>query len=535
MKTRFTIGRKIAVGYGLILTIMLISGGASIIALRNSRAIDKKMAEIRIPSGLRVKEFRALVAEVETLTNSWIYQPLQKDKDQLKAILTADAPALKKSLDNLSAQWEFEYNVDTYKRSWGSFSNLLKSSERVMGTLNTVAAYDSAELIEGAIGVYEKEVQPLAKDLDANLLELFNKLEETSQRINEEKYRAFDRTEWMTILFTILSILLGGGFAWYTTQQITKPVEELKETITSLSIGKLPNAAVNKRTDDEIGDMVTATEELIAGLKSTSTFAGEIGKGSLDAPFQALSDSDVLGNSLILMRNNLKKNADAEHKRNWAVAGLAKFGELLRNQDQDLEKFGDQVLSFTVKYSQANQGRLYVVNDDDKNDQHLQMISCYAWDKKKFLQQKILKGEGLTGQCWQEGEPIYMTKLPDNYVQISSGLGTANPNNILIVPLKVNDAIYGIIEIASFKLLQDFEREFLMKLSENLAAAIGTVRVNQKTKTLLAQTQQQAEEMRSQEEEMRQNMEELSATQEEMSRKEREYISRIEELEKNVK
>jgi len=97
--------------------------------------------------------------------------------------------------------------------------------------------------------------------------------------------------------------------------------------------------------------------------------------------------------------------------------------------------------------------------------------------------------------------------------------------------LKVSEKVYGVIEIASLKEYEKFEIEFVEKLAENVASAVSSAKVNDRTKRLLAQTQQQAEEMRAQEEEMRQNMEELSATQEEMGRKEKEYLKRIQELE----
>ncbi|MGC4020926.1 MAG: PAS domain S-box protein [Cyclobacteriaceae bacterium] len=158
---------------------------------------------------------------------------------------------------------------------------------------------------------------------------------------------------------------------------------------------------------------------------------------------------------------------------------------------------------------------------------YLKLVACYAYDRKKFLDKKIEIGEGLVGQCFLEKEATYMTVIPSDYVRITSGLGEATPKCIYLQPVQTKDEIVGVLELASFHELKDFEKKFIQRATENIAAAIISSRTTHRIKLLLADSQQRAEEMKAQEEEMRQNMEELQATQEEISRKQAETENRI--------
>jgi GAF domain-containing protein len=189
-----------------------------------------------------------------------------------------------------------------------------------------------------------------------------------------------------------------------------------------------------------------------------------------------------------------------------------------------------------VKYAGAKVGGLFILEEEEENAQQscLMLRACYAYERKKHLTKKVEIGEGVIGQCYLEGETVYLAKVPNNYLSITSGLGDASPSSLLVIPLKTNDRIEGVLELASLKPFQDYEINFLEKLGELLASSIVTVRTGEKTARLLKISQEQAEEMRAQEEEMRQNMEELQATQEEVARKEQAYVQRIKDLENSV-
>ena len=90
------------------------------------------------------------------------------------------------------------------------------------------------------------------------------------------------------------------------------------------------------------------------------------------------------------------------------------------------------------------------------------------------------------------------------------------------MPLKEEDKIEGVVEIASFEEIKPHEIEFIESIGESIASSLNSGKINETTKQLLNETQEKAEEMKAQEEELRQNMEELAATQEQMERRNKE-------------
>jgi PAS domain S-box-containing protein len=258
-----------------------------------------------------------------------------------------------------------------------------------------------------------------------------------------------------------------------------------------------------------------------AQMSAAVEFVKAIAQGNLDTEFNTTTNGKVdntLSVSLTNMRDQMKKISTEENQRHWITEGLAKFGDILRERNNSISVLSDTIISTLVKYMNANQGALYLINEENATDVFIELAACYAYGRKKHITNRIEIGDGLAGQVALEKTTLYMTNIPCDYVKITSGLGEALPRNLLIVPLKIEEKVFGLIEIASFQLIGPHEIEFVERLGESIASTIASVKTNERTKFLLKETQIQAEQMRAQEEEMRQNMEELTATQEEMTR-----------------
>jgi len=266
-------------------------------------------------------------------------------------------------------------------------------------------------------------------------------------------------------------------------------------------------------------------------LRKLYRFVEKLRSGDIDSDYIP-EENDILGKSIVNLRDNLRSSKIEEEKRrseddqrNWVAEGLAKFGEILRSDNDNIEQLSNNIIGNLVKYVDANQGGFYLLDDSDPGDKYYKLTSCYAYERRKFADKRVELNEGLVGACTLEKETILLTKLPDSYLNITSGLGYTNPKCLLIVPLKFNEEILGAIEIASFNIFEKFQVDFIEKVAESIASTISTVKINLRTAKLLKESQYQAETLATQEEQMRQNMEELQATQEEAARQSEKFIS----------
>jgi PAS domain-containing protein len=328
---------------------------------------------------------------------------------------------------------------------------------------------------------------------------------------------------------TIFILIVAGMYILYTLTIliIFKPLEQITNILNQLARGTLPETI-------EISDQLPGVDvvnksfaKLISSLREKVGFTQSLNQGIVNARLIPASEEDMLGHELIQLKKKIAETADnqaindADNQiRRYMNEGLAKFSEILRSGGNDISGLGDVFIKEMVKYLNSIQGGFFVYDDSQKHDPVLNLVSAFAYDRKKYLQKSVAYGEGLIGTCAREKQFINLTEIPTGYISITSGLGDTLPDNLLLIPVLHENELIGVLEIASLNKFKDYEIEFAQEVARNLGSTLVYTRNNQRTANLLAKSQQQALEMAEQEEEMRQNMEELKATQEESHRRE---------------
>lgn len=263
-------------------------------------------------------------------------------------------------------------------------------------------------------------------------------------------------------------------------------------------------------------------------INKNALFAKRIGEGDYVSSFEIGGEDDILGKSLVLMRNNLRANQKKEGEQNWIAKGKDEISYILRLHN-NIEELSYEVLVKLIRYINSVQGALYIYDEEKKI---LTNLATYAYNRKKYVQQEFRVGQGLIGECAYEKDYIYRTELPDDYTTITSGvLGDKKPKSLLLIPLITDEKLEGVLEFASVEdEISELTIRFLKEVGEIIARTIFNLRINQKTEKLLQEAQQMTQELRENEEELRQNAEEMRATHEELEKSNAKLESKIKEV-----
>ncbi|MCR5453590.1 MAG: cache domain-containing protein [Bacteroidales bacterium] len=291
-----------------------------------------------------------------------------------------------------------------------------------------------------------------------------------------------------TVVIGIVLTFIATLVLYYFGKSVSQPIIAIELLLDQMSKGLIVKK-LNFKRSDEIGQMNESLNALIDGVTAYAGFARKIGEGNLDSDFKLLSKEDNLGNSLLEMRDSLRHARQEEEKRQqenkrrqWAAEGLAVLGDIIRMGSGRTTKMFNEVLQRLTDYIDATMGGIFVLNDENKDDIHLVQTATVAYQKVKFVQHKIYPGDGLVGTCYLEKEKIYLTKLPDKYIEVHSGLGESNPKNLLLEPLIMDNEVLGVLEIASMNILEDYQIDFVEHVAQSLAIAIASYRITSESK-----------------------------------------------------
>ncbi|SFD20851.1 HAMP domain-containing protein [Massilia yuzhufengensis] len=273
-------------------------------------------------------------------------------------------------------------------------------------------------------------------------------------------------------------------------------------------------------------DLTENVNQLAANLTNQMRAIGEVAtavtRGDLSRSIQVEARGEVsyLKDNINEMIRNLKETTQKNAQQDWLKTNLARFTRLLQGQ-RDLQAVTKLILSELAPLVSAHHGVFYMM-DSQETDARLRMIASYGYRSSRKLPTSFLPGEGLVGQCALEKTRIWLTDVPRDYIVVSSGLGAAPPNNIVVLPILFEQQVKAVIEIASLDRFTETHLSFLDQLMESIGVVLNTIEANSRTESLLTQSQSLAQELQQTNQELAEKARLLSEQNIEVERKNRE-------------
>ena len=248
---------------------------------------------------------------------------------------------------------------------------------------------------------------------------------------------------------------------------------------------------------------------LTTQVRAIADVATAVTRGDLtrQITIEAQGEIEELRRNLNQMIANLRETTERNREQDWLKTNIAKFTRMMQGQ-KDTHAVSRQIMSELTPLVSAQYGAFYIQDAEDGTPM-LKLIASYAYKARKHVANRFAAGEGLVGQAALEKQPILLTNVPDDYVHVTSGLGSAPPRNIIVLPILFEGTVKAVIELGSFNAFSQIHQLFLDQLSESIGVVLNVIQANMRTEELLVQSQQLTQELQSQSKELQVQQEEL--------------------------
>jgi HAMP domain-containing protein/signal transduction histidine kinase/CheY-like chemotaxis protein len=254
---------------------------------------------------------------------------------------------------------------------------------------------------------------------------------------------------------------------------------------------------------------------LTSQVRAISDVTTAVTKGDLtrsievEAQGEVAALKDKINQMIINLRETTQKNAEQD----WLKTNLAKFSSMMQGQ-KNLETVSRLIMSELTPLVSAHYGAFFMMDAETESTDTpvLKLTSTYAYRERKGVGNRFKAGEGLVGQCALEKKTILLTRVPGDYIQISSGLGEAAPLNIIVLPVLFEGEVKAVIELASFHPFSAIHQLFLDQLMQSIGVVLNMIGASMRTEELLQQSQSLTQELQSQSNELTTQQAELRRT-----------------------
>jgi len=370
---RFTVGKKIGLGFGIVLVLLLTVFVITLYVLKNAESTLKKSIDtndqflkIGQPSVFQLNNLKKDLTNTHMFIQQWLEVEATNDasqKQKANELMDSIVPADTIKINELSIRWsELNNNLILYSEIKKDISRLFGDyNDNVRTQLNDgFKSYKNWDYFMLKT-LFEMETEPKYNSLMVKMDTLISNKNFEANQQQSQSNTAFKGTNnnfkrlSVGVLIAGIALVLGTIIiALFTTLSITRPVQQLKKILVDLGRGVFPKKQINP-SNDEIGEMSVAMNSLVEGLQKTTSFAHEVGQSNFNFPYKPLSDDDDLGHALLKMKDELAETERIlEQKVKERTQEVVKQKDEIDNQKSKLEELYKDVTD-SIRYAKRLQ------------------------------------------------------------------------------------------------------------------------------------------------------------------------------------
>ena len=339
MAFKFTIGRKIGAGFGVVILFTVVAFIYTNVIITESKRKTDQVVQVVTPSVAALETFHLKLQRSQILITKWFHLQSPDDdpfKKELRDLIKFQYKDLKKDIDTISVYWT-EEEKDEMTMIFSLTDKLFKHyQEEIMTKLSSFSSYDDAG-VKFPVQLAFDEVDDQLKVIYEHLYGLIEAQKTNAHVVTGQMFKSFNFllqfVKWLGIFLVIGGLLT----AIFTVRTIVKPVKKLKHVLQDMGYGLLPKDRMKYRSD-EIGDMNMALNGLVEAMERTTEFARQVGSGNFESYYKPLSEKDNLGHALLKMRTDLAENERVlEQKVIERTEEVVKKTEEVQQKNNELE------------------------------------------------------------------------------------------------------------------------------------------------------------------------------------------------------
>ncbi|MDQ0229019.1 methyl-accepting chemotaxis protein [Metabacillus malikii] len=248
-----SIKKKIIFGFSIVLCIVVLLGVFNFLSIKALNDNADKIIEEQLPLLILDEKIALNMSERTSLIRGYILYGDIEFKNEFESFIE-ESIQLENDLLKLSNTDKTKGLIEK-KILWGE-------------TINRVlAAYDAGDK-EAAMHILDTEVIPLEQDIMEGFKELATTRESIISEIGKEIQSYGESTLIVGIIVSVIVIIVGLFVALKTASHLSKPITALKNRMKLIADGDLSQEALEINSNDEIGQLVLATNEMTEKTRS---------------------------------------------------------------------------------------------------------------------------------------------------------------------------------------------------------------------------------------------------------------------------